>query len=83
MAAIEPANDVAIAAAPIISPVAGADNKPAAATQQQQQPSARFTAAQDACQSFMSRFQQQKKVDPFAGHASFSIGRRCGSVNDR
>jgi hypothetical protein len=35
---------------------------------------ARFTAAQDACQSFMSRFQQQKKVDPFAGKADFSLG---------
>jgi len=38
---------------------------------------ARFTAAQDACQSFMSRFQQQKKVDPFAGKASFSLGELC------
>ena len=35
---------------------------------------ARFTAAHDACQSFMSRFQHQKKVDPFAGQPSFSIG---------
>lgn len=72
MAAVQAdAQSVTVAAADSSGPAAP---PPAAAAAAPHAHGARFTAAQDACQSFMSRFQQQKKVDPFAGQASFSIG---------
>lgn len=71
MAAVQAdAQSVTVAAADSNGPAA----PPPAAAAAPHAHGARFTAAQDACQSFMSRFQQQKKVDPFAGQASFSIG---------
>jgi hypothetical protein len=77
MAAVEA--DAADAASLVLGTAADGDQpKSRVNAASGQQHVARFSAAQDACQNFMHRFQQQKKVDPFAGQPSFSIGTREG-----